>query len=240
MVVLERVIESVRVGRKTVTILDAGCGTGAACVDRFAEMAGVEVLGVDRSPEAVAEARQRAQGLSHLDFSVSDLGNVTGSFDVVFCALVLHMVPDQEAFLAHLWRLVAPGGCLVVRGLDDGLSLCWPDSSAAEKIARLTPLVFSSLDRIHGRKLPVQMGHLSDISRLEVEYSSITTQQGREDYFELTQGWKSSVVMEGADEEVVAEYQELREAIESERSRYYGSADLFASSTMIIVSAYRS
>jgi SAM-dependent methyltransferase len=230
-----------RVGKegRVLRVLDAGCGTGAATVDRFGGTTGVEVLGVDRSPEAIAEARERAARFPYIKFEISELEDLGGVFDIVFCALVLHLAVDQEVFLAHLWDRVAPGGCLVVRGIDDGLLLCWPSSEAYEEILRLTPLAFPEVDRFHGRKMPVQMGKLPGVACLEVSYPSVSTLQGRADFFELTQGWKSSTVMSGGDHGYEDVINVLAQAIDTERERFNSDSDLFASAAMVMACAYR-
>jgi SAM-dependent methyltransferase len=68
------------------------------------------VLGVDVSPEQVALAEQANPAAS---FSVTDLMDVGGQYDVVLSVNTLHYVKDP-AVLEQVRRLVAPGGTAVL------------------------------------------------------------------------------------------------------------------------------
>jgi len=94
-------------------VLDAGCGTGANLL--FLERCGVST-GVDLEPVALQFCQQRdlrrlAQAsVSHLPFASDSFGLVT-SFEVLY-----HLaVPDDEAVLAEFWRVLRPGGWLLLR-----------------------------------------------------------------------------------------------------------------------------
>src|SRR4051812_11593 len=61
-------------------VLDAGCGTGEVtlmCADAVGP--GGDVLGVDRAPEALDKARDRAglRGAAHARFEEADLASLT-------------------------------------------------------------------------------------------------------------------------------------------------------------------
>lgn len=95
--------------------LDVGCGTGRYTVllaERFDE-----VVGVDAAPGMIEfAARERAR--PNIRYQTRDVLTLTpeqdGQFDVVLAfSLVLH-VGTPDVVLAHLRRLVAPGGHLIV------------------------------------------------------------------------------------------------------------------------------
>src|SRR3954470_4506043 len=75
-------------------VLDLGCGTGQLT----AEIAdsGAEVLGIDRSPEMIAQARRNFPGLR---FKVGDARTfaVDQPFEAVFSNAVLHWVKPAAA-----------------------------------------------------------------------------------------------------------------------------------------------
>ena len=110
--VLDRVAEVVR-GRP---VVDVGCGTGV--VSAYLDEAGVDVRGIDLSPEMVAEARALHPALR---FDVGDLRRLIrpetadGWGAVVSFYSLIHLaaseLPDAVAALA---RPLAPGGMLVV------------------------------------------------------------------------------------------------------------------------------
>lgn len=96
------------------SVLDVGCGTGVATAALAA--AGLDVVGIDLSPNMIAQARQHNPGLefrigSMLDLDVAD-GSVAG-----LCAWysIIH-VPDAHlprAF-AEFHRVLAPDGLLLL------------------------------------------------------------------------------------------------------------------------------
>src|SRR5690554_7950964 len=89
--------------------LDVGCGEGLLTRELRAAGAAA-VLGVDLSPEMVAEARERAGRDPGLEYLVADFlaMPVTEQFDLVTCVATLHHV-DLATGLRRLRELTAPG-----------------------------------------------------------------------------------------------------------------------------------
>jgi SAM-dependent methyltransferase len=93
--------------------LDAGCGTGGAMT--FLSAFG-NVTGCDIAPVGLDFCRRRA--LRRLGLaSVTSLPFRDGIFDLVtsFDVLYHRAVQDHHAALAELWRVLRPGGCLLLR-----------------------------------------------------------------------------------------------------------------------------
>lgn len=90
-------------------ILDLGCGDGRL-TERIAAT-GAGVVGIDASPQMVAVAR--ARGIAADQGSAESLPYADQSFDAVFSNAVLHWVRDQDAMLAQVRRVLAPGGRFV-------------------------------------------------------------------------------------------------------------------------------
>src|SRR5215472_6702875 len=118
-----------RYGRSTVEraalpaggrVLDVCCGTGASALPaaRAVGSSG-SVIAVDLAEDllALGRAKARAEGLRCLEFRRGDmtsLGFPDGSFDAVLCVFGIFFVPDMEAQVAELWRMVRPGGRLAI------------------------------------------------------------------------------------------------------------------------------
>jgi trans-aconitate methyltransferase len=91
-------------------ILDLGCGAGqlTAAIARTGAMA----LGIDASPEMIAQARANFPAL---DFRIGDATNfsVDHPLDAVFSNAALHWVKNAEAVAACVSRALKPAGRLV-------------------------------------------------------------------------------------------------------------------------------
>jgi demethylmenaquinone methyltransferase/2-methoxy-6-polyprenyl-1,4-benzoquinol methylase len=99
------------------TVLDVATGTGA--VARVLALSkGCDVVGLDQSPEMLAEARRRidAAGLSDrirlVEGSAEALPFGDGEFDALTFTYLLRYVDDPAATLRELARVVRPGGTI--------------------------------------------------------------------------------------------------------------------------------
>lgn len=105
--------------------VDIGCGLG-----RFSYAAanlGADVIGVDSSSFALKEAFRwssdtlSSEEFARCDFVQSDIMDAIfnpRSFDVVFCAHVIHHLKDTRAGLKHISKYVNRGGHLAVTFYD--------------------------------------------------------------------------------------------------------------------------
>ena len=98
-------------------VLDCAAGTGEFSL--AAARRAKSVLCTDQSEAMLARARKkvRKRGLSNVSFARRDitaLPDPDGSFDAVIAANVLHLLPDPEPAVRELWRVVAPGGRLIL------------------------------------------------------------------------------------------------------------------------------
>ena len=91
-------------------ILDIGCGTGQLTAE--IARAGARVVGLDKSPEMLAEARKNFPEI------IFEQGDATSfrfeePFDAAFSNAALHWVQDQAAAAASIARALRPGGRFV-------------------------------------------------------------------------------------------------------------------------------
>ncbi|GIV17927.1 MAG: type 11 methyltransferase [Armatimonadota bacterium] len=106
-------------------IVDVGCGTGATAVQlqRYGT-----VIGVDISPLALAWSRQR--GLGNLLLSAAErLPLAHESVDVIVATDILEHLDDDVAVLKEFYRVLKPGGYVVVT--VPAYSILWSEHDLA-------------------------------------------------------------------------------------------------------------
>src|SRR5690606_22673357 len=91
-------------------VLEVGCGTGLV-LERIADFAS-EAVGIDLSPGMLEHAR--ARGLQVQEADCTKLPFDDASFDVACSFKVLAHVPDFDAALREMVRVVRPGGHIVI------------------------------------------------------------------------------------------------------------------------------
>lgn len=94
--------------RKRQTAIEVGCGTGEF-TRRWAAL-GLDVLGIDLSPAAIAMARSAAGGPRYEVGDAEKLPLGDGSVDFVIFASVLHHMPDFRPAVREAYRVLAKGG----------------------------------------------------------------------------------------------------------------------------------
>jgi 2-polyprenyl-3-methyl-5-hydroxy-6-metoxy-1,4-benzoquinol methylase len=108
--------------RPGLELLDVGCGPGTITVDLAARVAPGRVLGLDVSPDPLAEARALAERTGvEVTFEVGDVYALAvddDSFDVVHAHQVLQHLTDPGAALREMARVCRPGGVIAVRDVD--------------------------------------------------------------------------------------------------------------------------
>jgi 2-polyprenyl-6-hydroxyphenyl methylase / 3-demethylubiquinone-9 3-methyltransferase len=103
---------TLRLDPAATSLLDVGCGGGILAED-FARL-GCRVTGIDPSEPSLAAARSHA-AREGLDIRYEQAGGervpfADASFEVVCCCDVLEHVPDVDAVIAEIARVLRPGG----------------------------------------------------------------------------------------------------------------------------------
>lgn len=109
-------------------VLDVGCGDGTLA--RYLVEQGHQVVGVDRSPDALPDDVPGAH------FELADANNLPygyDSFDAAVAVAALHHNREQGLVLSEMRRVLRPGGRIVVVGLAADKSMA--DFAAAAKDA---------------------------------------------------------------------------------------------------------
>ncbi len=95
-----------------IRIADVGCGAGTAAILMASAYPNCEVHGFDVSEESIVLARERAEGISNLEFHIAAAEAIPTEpgFDLVTSFDVIHDLADPAAALRRIRQALRPGG----------------------------------------------------------------------------------------------------------------------------------
>ena len=147
------------------TVLDVGCGTGAASV-AFHELTGASVYGVDKSAEMLRYARQKSRTVNFVRADAHRLPFRDEKFDFAYTLLVIHHLEDVGAFLRELYRVMRNGKVAVLT--------CSHDWVGRHPMNRFFPS-FASIDLARFPRVDSVERWLEGAGFMKVETRSIET-----------------------------------------------------------------
>ena len=115
-------------------ILDFGCGNGSISMGLAKAVAPGELHGIDREESVIELARSAAAagGRANANFHVGELTELPfedNFFDAAHCHTVTLYVPDTQAALAEIKRVLKPGGILSCRERISGVIVLEPNAA---------------------------------------------------------------------------------------------------------------
>jgi SAM-dependent methyltransferase len=112
-------------------VLEFGCGTGSTAIAHAPHAR--HILALDISPEMLRIARDKAAaaGIANVTFEeegIEDYEAPEGSYDMVMCHSLLHLLDDRDAAIAKIHGLLKPGGIFIssTMCISDGLGFMRP------------------------------------------------------------------------------------------------------------------
>jgi SAM-dependent methyltransferase len=134
--VLDPVMLARAVRRSPKKALDVGCGEGRFC--RMLKLHGVDVTGIDPTPALITAARARDEAGAYLEAAAERLPFGDASFDLVVSYLSLIDIPDIQAAIAEMARVLNPGGALLIANLNSFNTACadtgWVKDIAGQRL----------------------------------------------------------------------------------------------------------
>ena len=136
-------------GQASGEVLEVAIGTG---LNLAHYPPGAQLIGVDYSPAMLELARRRAEesgrAVRLVEGDAQALDFADASFDTVVCTFGLCAIPDAKAAVAEMWRVLRPGGMLLLADHVEATS------APARVVQRLLELVTVPLQGEHFRRRP--------------------------------------------------------------------------------------
>jgi ubiquinone/menaquinone biosynthesis C-methylase UbiE len=128
--IIDKEIDAMNI-QSGMSVLDAGCGSGAI-TRKFARKAHPgKVTGVDFDKIFLEYAKSIAtdEGIENVEYELGDIEYLSypdGSFDLTYCRLVLMHVKDTVETVKELGRVTREGGIVAISDVDDDATILHP------------------------------------------------------------------------------------------------------------------
>lgn len=151
--------------------LDIGCAEGFVTHERFSKLCGFShIMGIDKSKDAIEKANnagypnhsfynidiETKDGINMLKEKLAEIGK--DGFDLVFSSAVFHHLTNPTKVLRELRKIMNKNAVIVIRTLDDQLTLAYPDDKdIVNQIFALSEKIPGMSNRKHGRQVYNQL-----------------------------------------------------------------------------------
>ncbi len=161
-------------------VADIGCGSGVITAQIAELLTTGKVVGFDTNSRLIAIAKMLAQQTAKMNIrlgNVYSLPNVPdNSFDFVYARLIFQHLDQPILALQEIYRILKPGGTVLIQDIDDGWVKLYPEPPELRKLITIANQLQAKRggDRTVGRKL-VQYLSKAGFQQIKCTLSSLTT-----------------------------------------------------------------
>ncbi len=97
-------------------IVEFGCGTGTTAVHHAPHVQHIDAIDISENMLEIGRGKAREAGVNNITFTrgtLTEFNADTASFDAVLGLNVIHLLPDRQATIAEVVRILKPGGIFV-------------------------------------------------------------------------------------------------------------------------------
>lgn len=102
--------------KPTDTVLDFGCGTGLVSNEISGTVKNIQAIDFSLKMIEIAKTKaqkQKIQNIEYLHATIFDDSLKSGSYDVILCFYILHLLEIPQAAVRKMHQLLKPGGMLI-------------------------------------------------------------------------------------------------------------------------------
>jgi ubiquinone/menaquinone biosynthesis C-methylase UbiE len=117
-------------------VLEFGCGSGATAIAHARRVKHIQAIDISENMLDVARhsgVEDKAQTITFFKSTIDELSAPDEPFDVLLGLSILHLLPNKEAAIAKVYKMLISTGVFV------SSTICMANSSIGDKV--ITPIV---------------------------------------------------------------------------------------------------
>ncbi len=112
----KKLAETQRFFTPNMRILEFGCGTGTTAVHHAPHVRHIDAIDISENMLELGRGNAREAGVENITFTrgtLTEFNAETGGLDAVLGLNVIHLLPDRQAVIEEVVRILKPGGIFV-------------------------------------------------------------------------------------------------------------------------------